>query len=182
MILVLILIILSISIVGFSLYTGISPMPSSRAAQNAFLNALPRGILQIYELGSGWGGLAFCMARNRPEATVYAFELSWLPWFVSICRRVVGRYHNVKIYRKNFFYISFHSADAVVCYLYPGAMLHLRPQLEAELKVGSCVISNSFAIPGWKPQQVIAIPDLWSSNLYVYRHPIEAPSLSCPCP
>ncbi len=166
--LLLILIILSISIVGFSLYTGISPMPTSRAAQKSFLTALPKDAKHVYELGSGWGGLAFAMARVCPKATIHAFELSWLPWLVSICLKVSCRYRNVKIYRKNFFSYSLREADVVVCYLYPGAMHKLRPILEKGLKPGAYVLSNSFAVPGWKPHKVLPVQDLWYSKIYVY--------------
>lgn len=143
-------------------------MPSSGAAQKSFLTALPQNVKHIYELGSGWGGLAFAMARAYPKATIHAFELSWLPWLVSVCVRAACRYQNVKIYRKNFFSCSLREADVVVCYLYPGAMHKLRPVLENGLKPGTWVLSNSFAIPGWKPRTVIPVADLWRSKIYVY--------------
>ena len=167
-ILLLILFILSISIVGFSLYTGISPMPSSRAAQKAFLKVLPQNAVHIYELGSGWGGVAFAMARACPKATIHAFELSWVPWLISICIRAIYQYKNVKIYRRNFFCFSLSKADVVVCYLYPGAMCKLRSVFEKELRSKTQVLSNSFAIHGWKPHAVIPVNDIWHSKIYAY--------------
>ena len=146
-------------------------MPSSRAAQRTLLKALPKNSKHIYELGSGWGGLAFAIAGANPKATIHAFEVSWLPWLVSVCMCFVYRYRNVKIYKKNFFSCSLKEADVVVCYLYPGAMRKLRPVLEKELKPGASVLSNSFAIPGWGPPRVIPVTDLWHSEIYVYMAP-----------
>lgn len=143
-------------------------MPSSRAAQKAFLTTLHTHAKNIYELGSGWGGLAFAIARTCPEATIHAFELSWLPWLVSSCVCKICHYQNVRIYRKNFFFTSLGEADVVVCYLYPGAMHKLQPVFEKELKPGALVLSNSFAVPGWKPHAVIPVNDLWHSKIYVY--------------
>lgn len=146
-------------------------MPSSRAAGRVILNALPPDVPHIYELGSGWGGVAFAIARARPQATIHAFELSWMPWLVSHCFRMAFGMGNVKIHRKNFFTCSLAQADVVVCYLYPGAMRQLGPLCEEVLKPGAWVLSNSFAIPGWRPQAVIPVDDLWKSMIYVYRRP-----------
>lgn len=146
-------------------------MPSSRAAQKAFLSALPPHIKHIYELGSGWGGIAFAAARACPTATIHAFELSWAPWFFSCCVRIACRYHNVRIYRKNFFSCSLREADVVVCYLYPGAMRKLSPLCEKSLKPGALILSNSFALPGWTPQAVIPVDDFWKSEIYIYGMP-----------
>lgn len=144
-------------------------MPSTVKARNAFLQALPLDVKNIYEFGSGWGGVAFALAKQCPTATIHAFEISWLPWFISWFRKQNFGYYNLKIYRKNFFLAQLDQADVVVCYLYPGAMRRLKPFLEKSLKEDAWVLSNSFTIPLWKPKGVISVNDFWKSEIYVYQ-------------
>ena len=171
--LVLLLLIFSISIVGFSLYTGISPMPSSRNATRIMALSLPKNSQNIYELGSGWGGLAIYLARKHPLARCHAIEISPLPWIVSVALQRIRQCSNLKIRRKNFFLLSLAEADVVVCYLYPGAMLKLKTKFERELKQGSWVISNSFAVPGWVPANTVQINDIWGSKIFIYQFEVK---------
>lgn len=159
----------SISIVGFSLYVGISPMPSSRAAKEAILSLIPPDYKNIYELGAGWGTLALPIAHSHPSSRIHAIEISPIPWMVLVLRRKIQGFSNVMIKRKNFFSISLHEADLIVCYLYPGAMKKLKAKFENELKAGTLVITNSFAIPGWIPLKEIQTQDFWNSRIYLYE-------------
>ena len=65
--------------------------------------------------------------------------------------------------------MSITSASVVICYLYPGAMRRLKGKFEKELSKGAIVVSNTFAIPGWRPMRVIEADDLYRTPLYVYR-------------
>lgn len=167
-ILIIILFILSVSIVGFSLHTGISPMPSSSKAKKAILSVIPQDSHTIYELGSGWGGLALALAKALPLAQLHAFELSPLPWIISTLVQKIVRRSTLNIYKKNFFLHPLEGADVVVCYLYPKAMQKLKSKFEKELRPGTWVISNSFAIPGWAPVKVVQLNDIWKSEIFVY--------------
>ena len=59
---------------------------------------------------------------------------------------------------------------AFVCYLYPGAMRQLKEKFIKELKPGTMIISNTFAIPGWIPQQVWEVNDLYKTKIYRYEY------------
>ncbi len=144
-------------------------MPSSRVAKRAIIEALPSNINSIYDLGSGWGGLVFSLARARPGCRVHGYELSWLPWLYSsiLC---LG-HHHVKLHRKNFYKISLADADLIVCYLYPGAMKKLETQFAQQLRPGTIVITNTFTLPSWIPLKTIALNDFWKSSIYVYEKP-----------
>jgi hypothetical protein len=51
--------------------TGISPVPTNRRVRATLLASLPRRIDgTIVELGSGWGTLAFPLARRHPGCRV----------------------------------------------------------------------------------------------------------------
>ena len=53
-------------------------------------------------------------------------------------------------------------------------MADLKPKLEAELKTGAYVLSNTFAVPGWRPEAVRRADDLYATTVYLYR--MAAPS------
>ena len=60
-------------------------------------------------------------------------------------------------------------AELVVCYLFPGGMEKLKPKLEREVKPGAIVISNTFAISGWKATEILFASDLYRSPIYIYE-------------
>nr|NGX50328.1 hypothetical protein [Chlamydiota bacterium] len=74
-----------------------------------------------------------------------------------------------KIMRQNFFKCSLHNADLVVCYLFPKGMTQLKSKFERELKPGTVVVSNTFAIPGWTPIETIEVDDIHRSKIYLYQ-------------
>ncbi len=159
----------SIAIVGFSLHYGISPMPTSRKAKRAIFSLIPKTQGNIYELGSGWGHLIFPLAKHYSYSQIRAFEGSPLPWLVSRGVLKVLRFSNLTIERKDFFKISLKGASGVVCYLYPGAMKRLKKKFQEELKPGTFVVTNTFAIPDWTPEKIVEVNDFWHSQVYLYR-------------
>jgi hypothetical protein len=165
----LLLVLITLSIVYDTLRYGISPMPSSRKAKRALLDALPDSVTgTIYELGSGWGTLAFPLAKKYPQAKVIGYEKGLIPYLFSKGRQLFTRQENLVIYWKNFFDIPLNDASLVVCYLYPEAMRKLKIKFEKELKPKTWVASNTFAIPGWKAKKEIAIHDFFRGKLYIY--------------
>ncbi|NGX62254.1 MAG: hypothetical protein K940chlam9_01749 [Chlamydiae bacterium] len=162
------LVALSISIVGYSLHYGISPMPSPRKAREKITALLPISEGKVYELGSGWGHLIFPLARRFPNLSLYAYEGSFVPWLVSTLLQKGLGYPNLHITRKDFFQISLKEADGIVCYLYPAAMRRLKKKLEEEGKPGLFVLSYAFSIPGWKAKKEVPLGDLLNSKVYLY--------------
>ena len=144
-------------------------MPSSCKAKKCLVRAVPQDVNTIYELGSGWGGLACSLAKKYPQAQIHAFEISLLPWLISLIRQKIGKYSNLKIYRKNFYKISLEDADVIICYLYPGAMQKLKKKFNRELKLSALIISNCFAVPGWDPDKILRVSDLWRSEILIYK-------------
>lgn len=144
-------------------------MPTSRKVRKALFSLLPDECENIFELGSGWGNLIFPLAKNFPASRIHAFEGSPLPWFFSIAVQKILLFPNLTIRRKNFFTISLKEADLVVCYLYPGAMRRLKEKFQEELKPGSFVVTNTFAVPGWIPDKILQTNDLWGTCIYLYK-------------
>ena len=164
----LIALLIILSIVYRTIKNGISPMPSSKKAIQAILALIPEGQRRIYELGSGWGTLALSLAKRHPKSTVVGIENSPIPYAVSRLIQHGTRLPNLLFKKADFFQTPLDDAQVIVCYLYPGAMEKLKRKFEKELQPGTCVISNTFAVPGWKPVKVIELPDLYRTKVYLY--------------
>jgi hypothetical protein len=159
------------SIIIYSIYNGVSPMPTSRKVTRALLEIAVsyRVSGTVFELGSGWGNLALLLARTLPACQVIGYENSTVPYLFSRVIAMIFPAQNLHLIRNNFFRTSLSGADLVVSYLHPDAMKELKVKFEHDLKEGSLVISNTFAVPGWEPIQIRDISDLYHTRIYVYR-------------
>ncbi len=164
-------VLLAIGLVFHStLRTATPPLPTSASVRETMLEMLPEQVDgPIYELGSGWGGLARSLARRYPLVPVRGFEVSVLPWAVSRIFLGVAGPDNLYISLKNFHNTDLADAALVVCYLTGPAMEKLRPKLEAELPPGALVASNTFAFKGWQAIDTRNAPDMYKSQVYLYR-------------
>lgn len=168
--LLILLIALSLSIVYWSWKNGISPMPSSRGARNAILSMIPPDFEgQIAELGSGWGRLSHTIAKHTPRASVQGYETSPVPYFWSKLYLKAFPLKNLSLYREDFFKVPLANAQLIVCYLYPKAMQKLRSKFEQELKEGTWIISNTFAVPEWRAVKIIQLSDIYRTPIYLYQ-------------
>ena len=154
----------------YTLITGISPVSSTLKSRKKIIRAIsPDQEGFIYELGAGWGAVAFPLARRCPEATVVAYELSPLPWcFLKIRALLLGP-SNLMILRRNFLKDNLAKASLVICYLYPGAMKKLSSKLVIELQPSAKVISNTFEIPLWTPTLVQSLEDVMCPQIFHYE-------------
>lgn len=162
----------ALSIVYFTLRTGISPMPSSPRARRAILECLPADVAgAVADLGCGWGSLVFPLARRFPRGEVTGYELSPVPLLFCKFRQWLWPLPNLRLRREDFHQVSLAGVDVVTCYLFTGAMRRLRPKLERELRPGAVVISHTFAIHGWTPRREIVLGDLFSTRIFLYTLP-----------
>ncbi len=163
---------LNLLLLVYTWITGISPVPTTPRVADAMLALVPaleRGT--IYELGSGWGSLAFALARRFPDRPVIGYELSPLPWLVSRARQTLSPQANLVLHRADFWNVSLADASLVCCYLYPDAMTRLRTKFEAELRPGTWVLSNSFTVPDWQPAAARRAYDQYRTEVYLYEVP-----------
>ncbi len=157
-------------IAAYPLVTGTPPMPTSAKVKAAMLAAVPGGFEgMIFELGSGWGTLAFAFAKRFPKSQVVACELSPVPWLFSWLRQAVKRLPNLTIRRIDFHSLLLQEAALAVCYLHPGGMQKLKLKLDAELPSEALVLCNFFAVQGWQPESVTMVDDFHNSKVYLYR-------------
>jgi len=160
------------STVYYTIILGISPMPSSRKARLAIVDAIKRykpEAGRIYELGSGWGGVCRMIARNFPNAQVIGLELSVIPLLWSRLRKGLSKERIVSIRYADIMGQSLGDAEVIITYLYTGAMRKLAGKFERELLPGALIISNTFALPGWMPIETVKLKDIYHTPIYIYR-------------
>jgi len=168
-ILALVLVTLALIVVPF-LRVGTPPMPTSNQAKSAIEDALPPSLTgQIFELGTGWGGLARRLGRHLPGCTVTGYEISPLPWLYSRVILAFTGPDNLSLRYGSFASAPLAEATAVVCYLSPQLMAELAPRLKEELRPGTWVVSNAFAIPGWTPLTEVRLKDMHATAVFLYR-------------
>ncbi len=142
-------------------------MPSSNAQREKILEiiqCLPKP-KNIIDLGSGWGNFCFPLAKKYPEIKIIGYENSLVPWFFCKLRQLIFCKQNLSFEFRNFYQVDLSKADLIICYLFPGAMKRLSQKLKNELKPGAVIISNIFALPGWKPEKIYRKNDL----IYLYK-------------
>lgn len=158
------------SIMIWTFRNKISPMPTSSKVKGCLIKILPKDIDgKIYELGSGWGTLVFPLADNYPDCQVIGYESSPVPYWASRMRAFCKSHKNLRLEQSDFFEKNLSDAGLVVCYLYPGAMSRLKEKFEKELKAGTYVISNTFAVPGWEAEAIYEVRDLYRTRIYLYK-------------
>ena len=178
-----------LSIVWGTIRLGISPMPSSRSARQVMLELCDEALLEsidqtinkpnagvsdngpvrIYELGSGWGNVLVALARRYPQHIIVGYELSFVPWLVSIVWVKLLRLNNVRVHRQDFFKADFSPAKLVLCYLYPQGMVKLQAKLTEEAGSLNYLISHHFALPHYEPIKTLRIKDIYQAPVYLYK-------------
>lgn len=170
--LITITILISLSIVWSTLISGISPMPSSKKARHAMLQLIEATGTEtgpIFELGSGWGNLLIPLAKKYPHRQIVGFELSVVPWFMTVLLKNLFGLTNVQIYRKNFLQADLTSASVIVCYLYPEGMQKLAKKIGDQSGQTGYLVSNNFALPAHQPIKTLQLNDLYKSPVYLYQ-------------
>lgn len=172
-----VVLLIALTILWSTLRTGMSPMPSSGHARAAMVMALADTEGPIAELGSGWGHLLVAVARRYPERQVVGYELSWLPWLVSLSMKHSLQLHNLTIHRGDFLRAidrgNLATVRVVLCYLHREGMTAINHRLDAMLLPPrgqlEWLISNNFALADRQPEASWQLQDFYRSPIYRYR-------------
>lgn len=159
----------ALSVVGFTLALGISPMPTSPQVRRVMLELVPDGEGELHELGAGWGGLSLALARRAPKRRVVAWELSWLPFVVTALRARASGLRNLEVRRADFLAADLSKASVLVCYLFTGGMAALDEKLRRERPGAALVIvTNTFLLRGWAAETQRQVDDLYRTVVARY--------------
>ena len=169
--------IIVIGLIGiYSVITGISPMPSSSEAKKVALSEIQHLVKRmkkpyftLYELGAGWGGIAFMLAKAFPQAKLIAYELSPIPYLYMQLIKKFTKLENLILKRQSFLDISFKDADILFAYLYKAAMPPISDKFKNESQIGTYLISNSFACYDLKLIRSIHLQGFLSHDLLIYQ-------------
>ena len=127
----------------------------------------------IYDLGSGDGRIVITAAKERGARGV-GIDID--PQRIKEAEenaRQAGVTDKVKFLQKDLFETDISEATVVTLYLLPNLNLRLRPKLFKELKPGTRIVSHSFDMGDWKPDQTI---DVNGRSVYFWVIPQKPPS------
>jgi SAM-dependent methyltransferase len=143
---------------------------SSRRAVEAVGKVLPdKAGLRFLDAGCGTGGLLLKLADRRPDAIFEGVEIAPLPYLVARFRASTMGRRNAVVRARSLWDVDLAEYDVVYAYLSPAPMARLWHKAKREMRPGSLFISNSFAVPGVPPHEVIPLNDLNSSALHLWR-------------
>jgi hypothetical protein len=127
------------------------------------------------DLGCGFAGTLCYLSRRFPESTFVGVETAPLVFIAAWLRSLP--YPNCKIRFKDIWKTSLAPYDFVYCFLSPVPMPELWKKAKLEMKPGTKFMSNTFAIPGVKPDGLIELKDWRDSKLLLFsieRKPTHA--------
>lgn len=153
-----------------SIKWGITPTPSSKKVREKIFSILPKNINgNVADLGSGFGTLVFSLQRHLGSKQITGYEAATIPYLLSRVSYLFKGRKNIRFRKKDFLKENLSDYEVVFCYLYRSIMPQLSEKLSKELKVGSLVISHTFALDGLKLQKTVYAKDLYSTPIYIYE-------------
>jgi SAM-dependent methyltransferase len=109
---------------------------------------------RLIDLGSGDGRIVIAAARRGAEALGIELDPSLVMKARSAAKEA-GVEKRASFLEGDLFAQDLSSATVVTLYLFPDANLALRPKLLRELAPGTRIVSNSFDLGAWAPDQHI---------------------------
>lgn len=108
----------------------------------------------VYDLGSGDGRILIRAAKEYGARGV-GVELD--PALVKIARRAAvenGVADKVRFVEGDLFAVDISPATVVTLFLWPSLNARLEAKLRSELREGTRIVSNTFGIGNWRPDQI----------------------------
>lgn len=137
---------------------------SSARAAHALAGLIPPAG-RIIDLGCGLGGPLAGVKRLRPDVRVAGIEAAPLNWLVARMR-LLGR---GEVRLGSLWDADLSAQDVVYAYLSPAPMPRLWHKARAEMRPGSLLVSNSFAIPDVPPTEIVELHDRSQARLLIWR-------------
>jgi precorrin-6B methylase 2 len=153
-------------------YAGLSAapwLPTKPKQRKLIIKAAQiKGNETICDLGSGDGSMLFAIARHHPNAKLIGYEISVLPYLVSILRKYLRprAYRNVSLRFGDLFRQDLSGADIVFVFLLAKSYPRLAKKFEEDLKPDAIIVVEAWAMPNFEPEQKLKEENL----LPVYRY------------
>ncbi|MDQ1363814.1 MAG: hypothetical protein QG652_1676, partial [Pseudomonadota bacterium] len=120
------------------------------------------------DIGSGTGTVLRYLDRRFPFGMFHGVETALVPFVISWLRSKTGKAQFQVMYR-NMWQIDLSRYDVVYAFLSPQPMPELWQKVQREMQPGSIFISNSFAVPGVEPDEIIELGEGRATALLVWR-------------
>lgn len=139
---------------------------TNRATTEALLSLMrQRSARRFIDLGSGLGGVVRGLDGEGRQAS--GVETAPMVWLVSnLLSKIQGR---GRILRQDIWTADIADEDIVYAFLSPEPMPALYDKAKREMKPGSLLVSNSFAVPGIEPSEIWELSDRRKTRLYLYE-------------
>lgn len=127
----------------------------------------------LIDLGSGDGRLVITAAQRG--ATAHGIEYN--PELVAYAQRAAasaGVSDRATFEKADIFESDFSRATVITLFLLPDLNLRLRPTL-LEMKPGTRIVSNSFGMGDWEPDETVAVKESCTTYCNAYRWTVPAP-------
>jgi len=149
---------------------GVPLYLSNRKTRDALTGLLPvAGDFHFADLGCGFAGPVLALAKARPDGRFTGFETA--PLIVAAAKIRLGfqAAGNANIHFTNIWSVDWGDYDVVYCFLSPVPMPALYDKARRDMKPGSLLISNSFAVPGHPADDIIDVDDRRQTRLHLWR-------------
>ncbi len=127
---------------------------------------------RLVDLGSGDGRLVITAAKHGAISRGIEFN----PDLVAISKRAAqaeGVAQRATFEQADIFDSDFSDASVVTLFLLPSLNLRLRPTL-LDMKPGTRVVSNSFAMEAWEPDESVEVKENCTNYCHAYKWIVPA--------
>jgi precorrin-6B methylase 2 len=119
----------------------------------------------LYDLGCGDGRIVVTAAKRGAHAIGIDIDPRRIAE-ANANANAAGVSDRVQFLQEDLFSADISKATVVTVYLLPSLNLKLRPKLFKELRPGTRVVSHSFDMGDWKPEQSLELGD---TRLFLWR-------------
>lgn len=141
---------------------------SNRRAWDAVAGLLPENqACSFVDLGCGLAGGLAHLAQRFPAGQFHGVEAAPLPWLLGWLR--LRCRPNCHIRYGDFWAENLARYDLVYAFLSPEPMPELWTKARREMRPGSLLVSNSFAVPGINPDRILTLEDRRQTRLLIWR-------------
>ena len=124
----------------------------------------------VYDLGSGDGRIAIAAVKDYGAMRATGIDID--PQRIKEANANLAQSgitgNRVRFLNQDLFTTDISDATVVTLYLLPSLNLKLLPKFEKELKPGTRIVSHSFDMGDWKPEQTISVD---GRNVYYWTWP-----------
>jgi SAM-dependent methyltransferase len=144
------------------------PTPTAVVAAMLKVARVGKGDI-VYDLGSGDGRIVISAVKDFGATKGVGIDIN--PVRIQEANDNAKKNavtDRVQFLNRDLFETNFSEATVVTLYLLPSLNLKLRPKLMAELKPGTRIVSHSFDMGDWAPEQTV---DVDGSKVYFWTIP-----------